>query len=57
MRSADVGSAPGESTKINGELAVESPNDPDKSNGGGSMYFLPNFATTNPTESAMGKNK
>lgn len=38
---SDIGSAPGERTKIIGVLFVESENDLAKSNGGGVIYFLP----------------
>ena len=42
-----MGSDPGDKTNIIGAVLLESLNDFARSNGGGSMYRLPNFAVTN----------
>ena len=44
--SAIVGSAPGESTKMSGAQQFESPYDLARSNGGGSINFLPSLLVT-----------
>ena len=44
---ATVGSAPGDKTKMSGDIHVLSLNDPFRSNGGGSTYRLPIFSITN----------
>ena len=44
---ADIGSAPGDRTKSSGEVGLLSLYDLGKSNGGGSMNFLPSFTVTN----------
>ena len=46
LSSALMGSAPGERTKMRGAVHTLSLNDPERSKGGGSMYFLPIFSVT-----------
>lgn len=53
LRSAAVGSAPGDRMNINGEIQLLSLNDPTRSNDGGSMYFLPSLPTTNSVTPGM----
>ena len=53
FNSAATGSAPGDSTKINGVILVESLNDPGRSKGGGSMYFWPILSRTNSCTAGM----
>ena len=48
---AAAGSAPGDRTKMSGEVQLLSLYDPGRSNGGGSTYFLPIFSITNSCKS------
>ena len=47
LSKALIGSEPGDKTNSSGVMQLLSPNDPGRSNGGGSIYFLPILSVTN----------